>query len=399
MFNKQTIKDLDVKGKRVLLRVDFNVPLNEKGKITSDKRIVAELPTIKLLMKKGAKIIICSHLGRPEGKVDSKFSLKPVAEKLSKLLKKSVLFTGKLVEPETKKIIKAMEEGDIFMLENLRFDPGEEANSPAFAKKLASVADIYCDDAFGVMHRSHASVVGVPALLPSCIGLLVEKEVDSFNKLTTTPKKPVLAILGGSKIKDKINMINNIFNFADKVIIGGAMAYTFLAAQGYDVGKSRVEQDKIAIAKMLLDIAEEKNVKVLLPVDHVVAQEFTFLADSIIIQTKGFASSDIGMDIGPRTIKQFKTEINKARTIFWNGPMGVFEFQKFSNGTRAVAEAVAKSKATTIVGGGDSVAAISQFGLESQITHISTGGGASLKYLEGNGLVGLNVITDKVEVE
>lgn len=399
MLNKQTINDFDVKGKRVLLRVDFNVPLNEKGKITSDKRIVEELPTIKLLLEKGARIIICSHLGRPDGKVDPKYSLKPVVERLSKLLKKPVLFTGQLVEPETKKLIKTLEDGDIFMLENLRFDPGEEENKPAFAKKLASVADIFCNDAFGTMHRSHASTVGVASLLPNCIGLLVEKEIKNFDKLTTHPKKPVLAILGGVKIKDKINMISNIFNFANRVIIGGAMAYTFLAAQGFDVGKSAVEQDKVAIAKMLLDIAEEKNVKVILPIDHVIAQEFTFMADSIIIPTKGFRPTDIAMDIGPRTIRQFKMEINRARTIFWNGPMGVFEFKKFENGTKAIAEAVARAKAITIVGGGDSAAALNKFGLEKEITHISTGGGASLKYLEGRGLPGLNVILDKVEVK
>ncbi len=399
MLNKQTLKDFDLKGKRVLLRVDFNVPLNEQGNITSDKRIVEELPTIKYLIEKGAKTIICSHLGRPEGKEDPQYSLKPVVEKLSKLLKKPVLFTGKLVESETKKLIKAMEDGDILMLENLRFDPGEEENSPSFAKKLASVADIFCNDAFGVMHRSHASTVGVPALLPSCIGFLVEKEVKYLDKLTTRPKKPVVAILGGAKIKDKINMISNLFNFANTVLIGGAMAYTFLAARGYDIGKSNIEQDKIAIAKMLLDIAEEKNVKVLLPVDHVVAQEFSFMADSIVIPTKGFRPSDIGMDIGPRTIKQFKTEINKAKTIFWNGPMGVFEFKKFENGTKAIALAVAGASATTIVGGGDSAAALNKFELEKDITHISTGGGASLKYLEGRGLPGINVISDKIEVK
>ncbi len=398
MLNKQTIKDLDLKGKRVLLRVDFNVPLNEKGNITSDKRIVEELPTINLLIEKGAKIIICSHLGRPEGREDPKYTLKPVAERLKKLLKRPVLFNGKIADIETKKLIKNMEEGDIFLLENLRFDKGEEENSKAFAKKLASLADIFCDDAFGVMHRAHASTVGVPEFLPSCIGLLVEKEINAFDKLTTKPKKPVLAILGGAKIKDKINMINNIINFADKIIIGGAMAYTFLTALGYNVGKSNIEEDKIAIAKMIFDIAEEKNVKILLPIDHVVAQEFTFMADSIVIPTRAFKNGDIGMDIGPRTIKQFKTEINKAKTIFWNGPMGVFEFEKFENGTKEIAKAVASSKAITIVGGGDSAAALNKFNLEKSITHISTGGGASLKYLEGNGLVGLNVISDKIEV-
>ena len=398
MLNKQKIKDLDVKGKRVLLRVDFNVPQNEKGNITSDKRIVEELPTINYLIEQGAKIIICSHLGRPEGREGPKYTLKPVAERLKKLLKKPVLFNGKIVDPETKKLIKNMEEGDILLLENLRFDKGEEANSKTFAKKLASLADIFCDDAFGVMHRAHASTVGVTEFLPSCIGFLVEKEIKAFDKLTTKPKKPVLAILGGAKIKDKINLINNILNFANKVIIGGAMAYTFLAALGYEVGKSSVEEDKVAIAKMILDIAEEKNVKILLPQDHVVAQEFTFMADSIIIPTKAFKGGDIGMDIGPRTIKQYKSEISKARTIFWNGPMGVFEFKKFEKGTKEIAEAVAHSRAITIVGGGDSAAALNKFDLEKYVTHISTGGGASLKYLEGHGLVGLNAINDKIEV-
>lgn len=399
MIKKQTLKDFDLKGKKVLLRVDFNVPLNEKGNITSDKRIVEEIPTIKLLQEKGAKIIICSHLGRPEGKEDPKFSLKPVVERLRKILKVPILFNGKIVDPENRKLIKNMEDGDIFVLENLRFDPGEEANSKTFAKKLASIADIFCNDAFGTMHRAHASTVGVAELLPSCVGLLVEKEITMFDKLLSKPKKPVLAILGGAKVKDKINMINNMINICNKIIIGGAMAYTFLAARGQEVGRSTVEQDKIPLAKMLLDIAEQKNVKVLLPVDHVVAQEFTFMAESIIIPNKSFKSNDIGMDIGPRTIKLFRSEINKSKTIFWNGPMGVFEFEKFQHGTRAVAEAVAKARAVTIVGGGDSASAISKFGFEQSIDHISTGGGAALKYLEGNGLVGLDAITDKIEVE
>lgn len=398
MFNKLTIDDYDLLGKKVLLRVDFNVPLNEQGNITSDKRIVESLPTIKRLQEKGAKIIICSHLGRPDGKPNPKFSLKPVAERLRKLLESPVFFNGDLVTPENRKFINNMENGEIFMLENLRFDPGEENNDLNFAKKLASIADIFCNDAFGTMHRAHASTVGVAKLLPNCIGLLVQKEITMFDKILSKPQKPVLAILGGAKIKDKINMIHNILNVANKVIIGGAMAYTFLVAKGYNVGASTIEKDKVPIAKMLLDIAEKNHVKIILPVDHVVAQEFSFMADSITIPTSGFKANDIGMDIGMHTIKLFKNEINSARTIFWNGPMGVFEFDKFSVGTRKIAEAVAESKATTIVGGGDSISALSKFGLEKKITHISTGGGASLQYLEGNGLVGLKAISDKIEV-
>lgn len=396
MYSKLSIRDYSLKGKKVLLRVDFNVPLNEAGNITSDKRMVEALPTIQYLIEQGAKIIICSHLGRPDGKPDPKYSLKPVVEHLKKLLKIPVFFTGEVVGVETRKIVRNMADGDVLVLENLRFDPGEEANDPEFAKKLADLADIYCNDAFGTMHRAHASTVGVAELLPNCIGFLVEKEIKMFGTLLDNPKRPFVVILGGKKIKDKINLISNLINIADTILIGGAMAYTFLEAKGFKVGHSTVEKDRVSLAKLLLDKAEKLGTRIILPCDHVVTKEFNFIADFRVVQTSDFQDNDIGMDIGPKTIKEFSSEISKARTVFWNGPMGVFEFANFELGTKCIAEAVVDSHAISIVGGGDSVSALEKLGMANMVTHLSTGGGASLEFLEGNGLVGLNVITDKI---
>jgi len=396
MFNKLTVRDYDLKGQKVLLRVDFNVPMNEEGGISSDKRMVETLPTIRYLMEQGAKIIICSHLGRPEGKPNPQFSLKPIAEHLKTLLKVPVLWTGEITGSATRKIVRNMQNGDILMLENLRFDPGEEENNMEFAKKLASMSDVFCNDAFGTMHRAHASTVGITKLLPSCIGFLVEKELQVFGNLLENPKRPLVVILGGVKIKDKINLISNLINIADTILVGGAMAYTFLEAQGFATGNSTVERDRIPLAKLLLDKAEKEGTKMIFPIDHVVAEEFNFIADSKVIVTGDFHRKDIGMDIGPKTIKLFTAEIMNAKTIFWNGPMGVFEFQKFEKGTKKIAEAIVRSGAVSIVGGGDSVSALQKLGMDKKVTHVSTGGGASLQLIEGDELPGITAIMDKV---
>ncbi len=396
MFNKQTLRDFDLKGKKVLLRVDFNVPLNSNLQITNDKRIRETLPTIQYLIENGAKIIIVSHLGRPEGKVKPEFSLKPVAERLRELIKKPVILTGDVAGPETFKYVRAMKEGDIVMMENVRFDPGEEANDPEFAKKLASVADIYCNDAFGTMHRAHASTTKVAEYLPSCAGLLVEKELNVLGSALENPNRPFVVIVGGAKVKDKIGLISRLIEVADVVMIGGAMAYTFLRAQGHNVGKSIVEKDKLQLARLLIEKANKQNVKFVLPVDHVVTGEFNFSAEFVITTTKKFPRTGIGMDIGPKTIKLFEHYISKAKTIFWNGPLGVSEFQKFAKGTNEVAKAIANSKAYTIVGGGDSAKSIEQLNLQDKIDHVSTGGGAALKLIEGVTLPGLAAISEKL---
>lgn len=399
MQKKMMITDFNVKGLRVLLRVDFNVPLNSKGVITNDKRIRESLQTIQYLVGEGAKVIICSHLGRPEGKVMPEFSLKPCAERLAKLLKMPVLLAEDVGGIDTHKLVRGMKEGDIVMLENLRFDAGEEANSEELAKKFASIADIYCNDAFGSMHRAHASTSMVTKFLPSCIGFLVQREIEIMGSTLDNPQRPFVVIIGGAKIKDKITLLNNMMEHADVLLIGGAMAYTFLKAQGYDVGKSIVEEDKLDFARLLLEKAEKSGTEVLLPVDHVVADEFNFAAESRIIRTEKFEEKDIGMDIGPKTVAMFQHEISRARTIFWNGPMGVFEFQSFAEGTNAIAEAVANcgKHVTTIIGGGDSASAVEKLGLQEQITHISTGGGASLKFMEGTSLPGLDAISNKLD--
>ncbi len=396
MFNKQTLRDFDLKGKKVLLRVDFNVPLNSNLQITNDKRIRETLPTINYLVEHGAKIIIVSHLGRPEGKVKPEFSLKPVAERLRELLKHPVILTDDVAGPETFKYVRAMKDGDIVMMENVRFDPGEEENDTEFAKKLASLADIYCNDAFGTMHRAHASTTKVAEFLPSCAGLLVEKELEVLGSALENPNRPFVVIVGGAKVKDKIGLISRLIEVADVVMVGGAMAYTFLRAQGNNVGKSIVEKDKLQLARLLIEKAEKQNVKFVLPVDHVVTGEFNFSAESVTVSTKKFPRTGIGMDIGPKTIKLFEHYISRAKTIFWNGPLGVSEFQKFAKGTNEVATAIANSKAFTIVGGGDSAKSIEQLNLQNKIDHVSTGGGAALKLIEGVPLPGLQAISEKL---
>lgn len=396
-LNKMTIKDYNVRGRRVLLRVDFNVPINVSGGITNDRRIVESLPTIRYLLEQDAKIILCAHLGRPEGMPDPKFSLKPVAERLGFLLKKPVVLSEDVIGPDSRRLIKNMQDGDIVMLENLRFDKGEEMNDDVFVKHLASLGEIFCNDAFGTMHRAHASTEGVANLLPSCVGFLVEKELAQFSALLSNPQRPFVVILGGAKVKDKIGMINNLLNVADTILIGGAMAYTFLAAQGYDMGRSSVEKDKISLAKLLLDRAEKQGVKIVLPIDHVVTKEYNFMADYQIVTTDKVDKTDLGMDIGPKTVKLFSEDIRKAGTIFWNGPLGVFEFKRFSRGTSDIISAVAKSVAISVVGGGDSAAAVEQLGHANSVTHVSTGGGAALELLEGKELPGIAAIANKID--
>lgn len=396
MFNKQTLRDFELKGKKVLLRVDFNVPLNSNLQITNDKRIRETLPTLRYLMEHGAKIIIVSHLGRPDGKVKPEFSLKPVAEKLRELLKMPIILTDDVGDSDTFKYVRGMKEGDIVMMENVRFDPGEEANDTDFAKKLASLADIYCNDAFGTMHRAHASTTKVAEYLPSCAGLLVEKELKVLGSALEEPKRPFVVLIGGAKVKDKIGLISRLIEVADVVMIGGAMAYTFLRAEGHNVGKSIIEKDKLTLARLLIEKAKKQNVKLVLPVDHVVTAEFSFSAEFVITSTKKFPKAGMGMDIGPKTVNLFSHYIHKAKTVFWNGPLGVSEFQRFAKGTNEVAEAVASSKAFTIIGGGDSAKSIEQLNLQTKINHVSTGGGAALKLIEGVSLPGLQAISEKL---
>lgn len=393
---KKTVKDIDVKGKKVIVRCDFNVPMKD-GEITDDKRIVASLETIKYLLDHDAKIILMSHLGRPDKKYEPEYSLKPVAERLSKLLGVDV----KLAEDEdvvgenAKKLTSNMKEKDIVLLENVRFVKGETKNDPEFAKKLASLADIFVNDAFGTAHRAHSSTAGIAEYLPSVMGFLIGKEVDIMGKALEDPARPFIAILGGAKVSDKISVIENLLTKVDSLIIGGAMAYTFLKAQGVNVGISRVEEDRIDIAKQTLELAKQKGVKLFLPVDHVVAKEFS--NDAAHENTSGVEIKDgfMGLDIGEKTAKLYADEIAKAKTVIWNGPMGVFEMSNYANGTIKVAQAMANSSAVTIVGGGDSAAAAEQFGFADKMTHVSTGGGASLEFLEGKILPGIDALENK----
>ncbi len=395
MFNKMTLRDLELREKRVLLRVDFNVPLNSNLQITNDKRMRETLPTIQYLIEQNAKIIIVSHLGRPGGKIVPEFSLKPVAEHLRELLKKPIILANDVAGSETYKYVRTMKPGDIVMMENVRFDAREEENDAEFAKELAGVADVYCNDAFGTMHRAHASTCKVADYLPSCIGFLVERELQVLGGALDNPKRPFVVIIGGAKIKDKITLISRLIDVADVVLIGGAMAYTFLRAQGFNMGRSIVEKDKVQLARLLLEKAKTQGVKVVLPIDHVVAGEFSFSAESVTSSTKKFPRAGIGMDIGPASIRLFKYYISKAKTVFWNGPLGVAEFQKFAKGTNEVAKALADAKAFTIVGGGDSAKCIEQLKLQDKINHISTGGGAALQLLESGSLPGLDCIANK----
>ena len=394
-YNKKTVRDADVKGKKVLLRCDFNVPQNkETGEITSDKRIVAALPTIKYLLDNGAAVIACSHLGKPKGEWNMKLTLEPVAKRLSQLLEIEVIFAKDIIGPDAKTKAAALKPGQLMLLENLRFDIREEKNGADFAGELASMADVFVSDAFGTVHRAHASTAGVAAYLPAYAGLLVEKELSVMGKALDDPKRPFVAVLGGAKVSDKIAVINNLLEKADTVIIGGGMAYTFKMAQGFTIGKSLLEEDKLDYAREMMAKAEEKGVKLLLPTDNYCALEFS--ADAKPVLCRGNIPDDLmGMDIGPETAQTFASAVAGAGTVVWNGPMGVFEFPAFAKGTEAMAKALADSGAVTIVGGGDSAAAVEKLGYADKMTHISTGGGASLEFLEGKELPGVACLMDK----
>ncbi len=393
-MDKKTIKDIDVYNKKVLLRVDFNVPIKD-GVITDDNRIKEELPTIKYLLENGAAVIIMSHLGRPEGQINLKYSLLPTVDRLSQYLGIQVKFAKDCIGREAVEMAKELKSGEVLVLENLRFYAKEEANDKAFCEKLAKLADVYVDDAFGTAHRKHASTYGVAKLLPNAVGFLIEKELSMIVDTINEPKRPFVGILGGAKVSDKLTIVESLINKVDTLIVGGAMSYTFLMAENYNTGDSRVEKEMVDEAKRLLELAKEKGVQLLLPVDHVVANNFdnpTIIKNTVDANVpNGF----MGMDIGKRTIKLYKRAIKEAKTIVWNGPMGVFENKNFENGTKAVAKAMAKSKATTIVGGGDSAAAVIKFKYAKKMTHISTGGGASLKLFEGKVLPAVDVIENK----
>ena len=393
-MNKLGISDLDLNGRRVFMRVDFNVPLAD-GQITDDTRIQAALPSIRYVIEKNGKLILASHLGRPKGKPDPKYSLKPVATRLGNLLRKAVQFAPDCVGPEVEKMVSDLPPGGVLMLENLRFHAEEEKNDPEFAKQLAKLCDVYVNDAFGAAHRAHASTAGIAAYVKqAAAGFLMEKELESLSYALTRAEKPFVAIVGGAKISDKIELIESFINIANNILVGGAMTYTFLRARGIATGKSLVESEKIALAKDLLAKASTKDVSIELPVDHVVAPGLESAASQVISITET-PPDQMGLDIGPETIRRYSGIIRQAKTIVWNGPMGVFENPKFASGTFAIARAVADSNAYSIVGGGDSAAAVAQSGVGSKITHISTGGGASLEFLSGQKLPGVEVLTDK----
>lgn len=400
-MNKMTIKDVDLKGKKVIMRVDFNVPMKD-GVITNDKRIKAALPTIKHALKEGAKVILLSHLGRPKGEPKPEFSLKPVAERLGELLEQEVKFVPEVVGENVKKAVEELNEGEVLLLENTRYMKGETKNDPELAKQWADLADIHVNDAFGTAHRSHASNVGIAQFIPSVAGFLMEKEIKFLSKATANPEKPYVVILGGAKVSDKIGVINNLLEKADKILIGGAMMFTFLKALGKEIGSSRFEEDKVELAKELLEKANEKGVEIVLPVDAIVAQKLEAGVEKKIVKIDdGIEDGWMGLDIGPESIELFKSKLNGAKTVVWNGPMGVFEIEDFATGTKEVAMMVAditEEGATTIIGGGDSAAAIELFGLERKVSHVSTGGGASLEFLEGKELPGIASIASKKKI-
>ncbi len=394
-MNKKTVRDIDVRGKRVLVRVDLNVPFDEKGAIADDTRIRAVLPTIKYLTDNKARVILCSHLGRPDGKVVEELRLAPVAERLSQLLNSHVEMTTDCVGPQVEEAVAKLKKGDILMLENLRFHAGEEKNDPKFAWALAQLADIHVNDAFGTAHRKHASNVGVTEYITSVAGFLMEKEIDMINKALDEPARPFTAIIGGAKVSDKIGVIENILGRVDSLIIAGGMGSTFLKALKYDVGESPVENKKVSLARRLMEMAAEKGVHLLLPTDVVVAEKFEPQAKSKTVQITGVPSGWQVMDIGPQSIALFEAKLRKSKTIVWNGPVGVFEFPKFANGTQAIAHLLAGLDATTVIGGGSTAEAVEELGLVDNMTHVSTGGGASLRFLEGKTLPGVAVLQDK----
>ena len=393
---KKTVKDIEVKGKSVIVRCDFNVPLKD-GVISDDIRIVSALPTVKYLVENGAKVILMSHLGRPKGEADMAYTLKPVADRLTELLGQEVKFISSpvVVDEEVKAAAAALEEGQVMLLENVRFRKEETKNGKEFAEELASLAEIFVNDAFGTAHRAHSSTAGVADYLPAVSGFLIEKEVQFLGNAVENPTRPFVAIMGGAKVGDKITVIENLLKKVDTLIIGGGMSYTFYKAMGLEIGTSILDADSMDLALELLKKAEEKGVKMLLPVDAVVASEFSNDAERAVVDRENIPADMMGMDIGPKTVELFKEAIAEAKTVVWNGPMGVFEMENFANGTKAIAEALSVSDAVTVIGGGDSAAAVEQFGLADKMTHISTGGGASLEFLEGKVLPGIAVLQDK----
>ena len=393
-YNKKSVADIDLKGKKVLLRCDFNVPMAD-GVITDDTRITASLPTIKYILEQGAALILCSHLGRPKGEYIADRSLMPVAKRVSVLLGKKVKMAADIVGPSAQKLASELQPGEIMMLENVRFDKREEKNDPEFAKEMADLADVFVFDAFGACHRAHASTAGIAAYIPAVCGFLIEAELKGIGGALENPKRPLVAVLGGAKVADKIGVIANLIKKADTLIIGGGMAYTFMKAQGGNIGNSLLDAANVEYAKDAMTRATKNNVKLLLPEDTVTADEFAPDADAETYPTWRIPEDRMGMDIGERTRVIFADEIRRAGTVIWNGPMGVFEFDAFSYGTRAIANAMAECKGTTVVGGGDSVSAVEQFGLAKHMTHISTGGGASLEFMEGKELPGIACLLDK----
>lgn len=396
MLNKKRVYDLEVADKKVLVRCDFNVPMKD-GAITDDRRIISALETITYLIEHDAKVILMSHLGRPDKKYDRTFSMKPIAKRLSELLKKEVPLAEdeNVVGEHAKELVSNMKKGDVILLENVRFVKGETKNDLEFAKALASLADLYVNDAFGTAHRAHSSTAGVAQFLPSAMGFLIEKEVSVMGKALANPDRPFVAILGGSKVSDKISVIENLLDKVDTLVIGGAMAFTFAKAIGTKVGISKVEEDKVEVAASLLERAKEKRVRLILPLDYHVTTEFSDATESFITDDANIPDGYMGLDIGDKTIQEFEAVLKNAKTVVWNGPMGVFEMDKYAVGTKAVAEILSHLDAVTIVGGGDSAAAVEKLGYADSITHISTGGGASLEFLEGKVLPGIDAISDR----
>jgi phosphoglycerate kinase len=393
---KKTVRDIDVKGKKAIVRCDFNVPMKD-GKITDDVRITSAMPTVEYLLENGAAVILMSHLGRPKGKPNHDFTLAPVAERISELLGRPVIFAASdsVVDEGVKAKAKALKPGEVMLLENVRFRPEEEKNGEDFSKELASLADVFVNDAFGTAHRAHSSTAGIASFLPAVSGFLIEKELRFLGEALNDPKRPLVAILGGAKVSDKIGVIENLIEKADTIMIGGGMAYTFLKANGYEIGKSLCEEDKLELARDLQIKARDRGVAMMLPVDSKVGSAFAEDCDTKIADSCDMPADYLAMDIGPKTIAAYREALRTAGTVVWNGPMGVFEFKQFEDGTKAIAEALAESDALTIIGGGDSAAAAKKFGFEDKMTHISTGGGASLEFLEGKVLPGVDVLEDK----
>ena len=394
-MEKKSVKDIELTGKRVLMRADFNVPLDDKLNITDDTRIQAVLPTIKYILGRNAKLILMSHLGRPKGKVKDEFRLTPVAQRLSRALGRDVVKLDDCIGDDVEEKVKSMKEGDVILLENVRFHPEEEKNDKEFSKKLASLGDLFVNDAFGSCHRAHASVEGVTKYIPAVSGFLLEKEIEYFEKILKNPAKPFSLILGGAKVSDKIGVIKNMLDLVDFIFIGGAMAYTFLRSRLIWAGSSRVEEDKIEVAAKIFEEAVKKNTSIILPEDHIVADRIAPDANVKYVDDIGLQDGQIGLDIGPKTIEKFKNILRGSKTIVWNGPLGYFELPPFKKGTEEIANFITSLEATTVIGGGDTAAAIKELGLESKVSHVSTGGGASLEYMEGKTLPGVAALQDK----